>query len=94
MAATYVDASTVSVVAPPRAAAGLAHVAVSNDGATYTSLPAVRAGGAGTYLDFEFVGHAPWGPWLIDNATLSGVGATLVEVRRAGGPRRRGHGRG
>ena len=40
MAATYVDASTVSVVAPPRAAAGLAHVAVSNDGATYTSLPA------------------------------------------------------
>ena len=85
VAATYVDASTVSVVAPPRAAAGLAHVAVSNDGATYTSLPAVRAGGAGTYLDFEFVGHAPWGPWLIDNATLSGVGATLVEVRRAGG---------
>ena len=80
MAATYVDASTVSVVAPPRAAAGLAHVAVSNDGATYTSLPAVRAGGAGTYLDFEFVGHAPWGPWLIDNATLSGVGATLVEA--------------
>ena len=61
VAATYVDASTVSVVAPPRAAANVAHVAVSNDGVTYTSLPAVRAGGAGTYLDFEFVGHAPWG---------------------------------
>jgi hypothetical protein len=56
VAATYVDASTVSVVAPRRAAAHVAHVAVSNDGATYTSLPAVRAGGAGTYLDFEFVG--------------------------------------
>ena len=83
--ATYVDASTVSVVAPPRAAARVAHVAVSNDGVTYTSLPAVRAGGAGTYLDFEFVGHAPWGPWRLDNPTVSGAGVTPVEVRRAGG---------
>ena len=85
MAATYVDASTVSVVAPPRAASRVAHVAVSNDGITYTSLPAVRAGGAGTYLDFEFVGHAPWGPWQLDNPVVSGSGTTLVEARRTGG---------
>ena len=84
-AATYVDASTVVVVAPRRASAHVAHVAVSNDGVTFTSLPAVRAGGAGTYLDFEFVGSAPWGPWRLDNATVSGNGNALIEIRRTGG---------
>ena len=84
-AATYVDASTVVVVAPRRASAHVAHVAVSNDGVTFTSLPAVRAGGAGTYLDFEFVGEAPWGPWRLDNATVSGNGNALIEIWRTGG---------
>ena len=83
---TFVDQSTITVVTPPRKNKNdTAHVSVTNDGATFTSLPGVRKGGAGSYLEFNFVGHAPWGPWDLGVDQTSTSGVTPVLISRTGG---------
>lgn len=88
MPAVFVDTSTITVTTPNRNAKNqTAHISVSNDGSTFTSLPSVRNGGAGTFLDYQFVGHAPWGSWDLGTAksVTSTAGVTSVSVSRKGG---------
>eukprot|EP00227_Mantoniella_beaufortii_P007969 CAMPEP_0197578958 /NCGR_PEP_ID=MMETSP1326-20131121/3043_1 /TAXON_ID=1155430 /ORGANISM="Genus nov. species nov., Strain RCC2288" /LENGTH=1667 /DNA_ID=CAMNT_0043142265 /DNA_START=375 /DNA_END=5378 /DNA_ORIENTATION=- len=82
--ATFVDTSTIVVVAPQRDIAHVAHITVTNDGVTYSALPAVTKGGSGTYLEYTYVSLATWGPWALDNHTLSSQGNSMVTVSRKG----------
>ena len=79
--ASVIDSGRVSCVTPERRAGPhVAHVSVSNDGATYTSFPLVTSD-EGTYLHFTFADDAPKGRWTLDRSAGPAVGGTVVVIR-------------
>ena len=79
--ASVIDSGRVSCVTPERRAGPhVAHVSVSNDGATYTSFPLVTSD-EGTYLHFTFADDAPKGRWTLDRSAGPAVGGTAVVIR-------------
>ena len=67
--AHFVDSSRIVCITPERTTSGphVAHVSVSNDGATYTSFPLVEDPDEddGTYLHFTFADDAPKGEFIL-----------------------------
>ena len=78
--ATWLDSGRIRVITPARHAAHVAHVAVANDGRTFSSFPLVTDD-AGKYLQFRFVDTNPLGAWVLDNVTGPVEGGTWVTVR-------------
>lgn len=77
--AKYVDSGRITCITPERDTAHDAHVAVANNGVTFSSFPLV-ADDEGTYLYFAFVDTEPQGHWTIDNATGPVEGGTDVTI--------------
>lgn len=77
--AKFVDSGRITCVTPERNTAHDAHVAVANNGVTYSSFPLV-ADDEGTYLYFAFVDTQPQGHWTVDNATGPVEGGTAVTI--------------
>ena len=77
--AKFIDSGRITCVTPERNTPHDAHVAVSNNGVTFSSFPLV-ADDEGTYLYFAFVNTQPQGHWTIDNATGPVEGGTAVTI--------------